>query len=77
VIGIYDVKTNMPLQDFRHQGIDGPTTCGNRVQDIGAIRLPFDRVLDGLHLPPNPPDTIEHFLLVAQYVSQVATSFGT
>ena len=53
VIGIHDVKTDVPFEDLCHQGIDGAAACGDRMEDIRAIRLALDCVLDVAHTLDN------------------------
>ena len=64
------METYVTVQYFRHQGIERTPARGNRVQDFRAVSLSFDRILNGLNLPANPADTIEHLLFVPKYVSQ-------
>ena len=70
MVGIHDMKSYVPVQHLRHQGIERTPACGNRMQDFRAVSLSFDGMLNGFHLSSNPADTIEHLLLVPKYVSQ-------
>ena len=70
VVGVHYVESDVPVQHLRHQGVECSAAGGNGVQDIGAVRFPLDGVLDGLDLPAQAADAIEHFLFVADDVSQ-------
>jgi hypothetical protein len=70
VVGIHNMKSYVPVQNLRHQGIEGAPACGNRVQYFRAVSLSLDRMLNGLNLPAYAADSIEHFLFVPKYVRQ-------
>jgi len=70
VIGVHDMESYVPVQHFRHQGIERTAASGNRVQDFRAVSLALDSFLNCFHLTTNPADAIKHLLLVPKYVSQ-------
>lgn len=71
------MKSDMAVENLGHQRIDRAPAGGNRVQDVRALGAALDRVLDGFHLPSNPPDAIQHLLLVSNDVSQKASPLKT
>ena len=68
------MESYVAVQDFRHQGIESATACGNRVQDFRAVRLPLNRMLNGFDLTAQAADAIEHLFLVSKYVRQKTAS---
>jgi hypothetical protein len=74
LVGIYHVKADVPVEDLGHERIDRAAAGRDRVQDVGTICLPFDRVFNRIYLSPNSSDAIEDLFLISQYVSQKSTS---
>ena len=67
------MKADMAVENLHHEGIEGTPACGDGMQDVRAISFVLDGRLDGFDLPAQPANSIEHFLLVANDMSQVAT----
>lgn len=60
----------MPVEDFRHQGVDRASAGGNCMQNIRTIGFALNRALDGFDLAANPTDPIQHPLLIANNMGQ-------
>ncbi|HUB82669.1 MAG TPA: hypothetical protein VMB03_27920 [Bryobacteraceae bacterium] len=52
------MESYVAVQNFRHQGIESATACGNRVQDFRAVCLPLNRMLNGFDLTAQAADPI-------------------
>jgi hypothetical protein len=71
LVGIDHVEADMAVQNLRHQGVDGASAGGNRVQHIGAFRAGFDCILDGFHLPAYATNAVQQLLFVPDDMSYI------
>jgi hypothetical protein len=61
VLRVEDVKTNMALHNFGHEGINRAPTRRDCEKDIRTILVPFQGFLDGVDLTPQTPDPVQKF----------------
>ena len=72
MVRIHDMEADMAFEHLRHEGIDGAAACGNGMKNLGTFGFGDQGALDSLDLSPDTPDSIQHFFLVADYVSHLA-----
>jgi hypothetical protein len=65
---IQDVKPDVTLNDFRHQGIDRPAASRNIVKNLRAFRFLIQCSVDRFHLTFNASYAIQKLLLLSDCV---------
>jgi hypothetical protein len=63
-----NVKSQVALDQFRHQSIQRTATRGDELQDFLALTLTGERPLDGLDLAFDTPNAREHLYFVFRRV---------
>src|ERR1700693_4996717 len=53
---VEDVESDMTLQHFRHQAVQGTTTGGHGLKYAGTFVLTVERPFDSFDMSPNPLD---------------------
>lgn len=65
------MKSNMPLNQLRHQSVERAATRCDQLQNVFAIALAFKGSFHGFNLALNPADPGEHFGFVLGGMGQV------
>jgi hypothetical protein len=63
-----NVKSQVALDQFRHQSIQGPAAGGDELQDVFAFAVSFKRTFDGFDLAFDSPNPRECLYLVFRCV---------
>jgi hypothetical protein len=62
------VESDMTLQHFPHEAVQGATTGGHELKHPATFVLAVERAFNSFHLTPNPPNPTEEFHLVLRWV---------
>ena len=63
--GVGDMKSNVILQELRHQTVDSAAAGGELLEDSAAIALLLEEALDAADLATKAADPVHEFGLIA------------